>query len=89
MAYPRISENSAGCTRGIAVPSTRRHISCEFLDLRGIGKMPIRSMAYYTTAGESTSTNGLKRLMPRLKSIIAAGKIKASNLHKTFLDLFL
>ena len=51
--------------------------------------MPIRSIVHYIMAGESASTNGLKRLMPRLKSIIAAGKIKASNLHKTFLDLFL
>jgi len=51
--------------------------------------MPIRSVAYYITVGESTSTNGLKRLMPRLKSVIAAGKIKASNLHKTFLDFLL
>ena len=51
--------------------------------------MPIRSVVYYITVGESTSTNSLKRLVPRLKSIIAVGKIEASNLHKTFLDLLL
>jgi hypothetical protein len=51
--------------------------------------MPIRSVAYYIMAGESTGTNGLKRLMLRLKSIIAAGKIEASDLYKTFLDLLL
>ena len=51
--------------------------------------MSIYSIAYYTTAGESTSTNSLKYLIPHLKSIIAAGKIEASNLYKTFLDLLL
>jgi hypothetical protein len=51
--------------------------------------MPIYSVVYYITAGESTSTNGLKRLMPRLKSIIAAGETEVSNLHETFLDLLL
>jgi len=40
-------------------------------------------------AEESASTNGLKRLMLRLKSIIAAGKMEASNLYKTFPDLLL
>ena len=45
-------------------------------------------MVYYTTAGESAGTNGLKHLIPRLKSIIAAGKIEVSNLYKTFLDFF-
>ena len=89
MAYPRISENSTGRARGIAAPLTRRRISCEFLDLRGIGKIPIRSVVYYITAGESTSTNSFKCLILRLKSIIAAGKIEVSNLYKTFLDLLL
>ena len=51
--------------------------------------MPIYSVAYYITVGESTSTNGLKRLVLRLKSIIVAGEIEASDLYKTFLDLLL
>jgi len=51
--------------------------------------MPICSVAYYITVGESAGTNSLKRLMLCLKSIIAVGKIKASNLYKTFLDLLL
>jgi hypothetical protein len=51
--------------------------------------MPIYSMAYYITVGESTSTNGLKYLMLCLKFIIAVGKIEVSNLYKTFLDLLL
>ena len=78
-----------GYTRGITAPLTRRRISYKFSDPRGIGKIPIRSIAHYIIAGESTSTNSLKRLMPRLKSIIAAGEIEASNLYKTFLDLLL
>jgi len=49
--------------------------------------MPIRSVAYCTIVGESTSTNSLKRLVLRLKSIIAVGKIEVSDLYKTFLDL--
>jgi len=51
--------------------------------------MPIRSIAHYIMVGESTSTNSLKRLMPRLKSIMAAGETEVSNLYKTFLDLLL
>jgi len=51
--------------------------------------MPICSLAHYITAGESTSTNNLKRLMLCLKSIIVAGEIEASDLYKTFLDLLL
>jgi hypothetical protein len=51
--------------------------------------MPIYSLVHYITVGESTSTNSLKRLVLRLKSIIAAGKTEASNLHETFLDLLL
>jgi hypothetical protein len=51
--------------------------------------MPIYSIVYYIIAGESTSTNGLKRLILYLKSIIAVGKIEVSNLYKTFLDLLL
>jgi len=51
--------------------------------------MPIRSVIYYTIVGESASTNSLKHLVLRLKSIIAASEIEASNLYKTFLDLLL
>jgi len=51
--------------------------------------MPIRSVAYYITAEESASTNGLKRLIPRLKSAIAVGETEVSNLYKTFPDLLL
>ena len=51
--------------------------------------MPIYSVAYYITVGESTSTNSLKYLILYLKSIRAVGKIKVSDLYKTFLDLFL
>ena len=49
--------------------------------------MPIYSIAHYIIVEESTGTNGLKYLMPRLKSIIAAGEIEVSNLYKTFLNL--
>ena len=51
--------------------------------------MPIYSVIYCIIAGESAGTNGLKRLMLCLMSIIVAGKTKASDLHKTFLDLLL
>ena len=51
--------------------------------------MPICSIVHYTTVGESASTNGLKRLVPRLKSIMAVGEIEVSDLYKTFLDLLL
>jgi hypothetical protein len=51
--------------------------------------MPIRSIAHYIMAGESTGTNSSKHLMPRLESAIAAGETEASNLHETFLDLLL
>jgi len=51
--------------------------------------MPIYSIAHYIIVGESTSTNSLKCLMLYLGSIIVAGKIKISNLYKTFLDLLL
>jgi len=51
--------------------------------------MPIYSMAYYITVGESTSTNSLKCLILYLGSIIAVGKIEVSNLYKTFPDLLL
>ena len=89
MAYPRISENSIGGARGVAAPLTRWYISCEFPDLKGIGKMPIRSVAHYITVGDSTGTNGLKRLVLRLKSIIAAGETDTSDLYEAFLDLLL
>ena len=49
--------------------------------------MPICSVAYCIIVEESTSTNGLKRLVLRLKSIIAIGETEASNLYKTFPDL--
>jgi len=51
--------------------------------------MPIYSIAYCTTVGESAGTNGLKRLVPYLESIIAAGKMETSDLYKTFPDLLL
>ena len=51
--------------------------------------MPIYSVVYYITVGESAGTNSLKHLMLRLKSIIVVGEIEVSNLYKTFLDLLL
>jgi len=51
--------------------------------------MPIYSVVYYITVGESTGTNSLKHLILYLGSIIAAGKMEISNLYKTFLDLLL
>jgi len=51
--------------------------------------MPIYSIAHYIIVGEFTSTNGLKRLIPRLIFIIAVGEIEVSDLYKTFLDLLL
>jgi len=51
--------------------------------------MLIRSVAYYITVEKSASTNSLKRLIPRLKSIIAVGEIEISNLYKTFPNLLL
>ena len=51
--------------------------------------MPIRSVVYYITVGESTSTNSLKYLILCLKSVIAVGEIEVSNLYKIFLDLLL
>jgi len=76
-----------GYARGVAVLLTQRRTSCEFPDLEGIGEMPIYSVAYYTMVGESAGTNGLKRLVPRLESVIVAGKTEISDLYKTFLDL--
>ena len=46
-------------------------------------------MVYYIMVEESTGTNGLKRLMLRLKSVIAAGETEVSDLYKTFPDLLL
>jgi len=46
-------------------------------------------MAHCITAEESASTNSLKYLMPRLKSIMAAGEMEVSDLYKTFPDLLL
>jgi len=51
--------------------------------------MPIRSVVHCIIVGEFTSTNGLKRLMLRLKSIMAVGEIEVNNLYKTFPDLLL
>ena len=51
--------------------------------------MPTCSIAYYIIVGESASTNGSKHLILYFKSIMAAGEIKTSDLHKTFLNLFL
>jgi hypothetical protein len=89
LAYPRISENSTGGTRGITAPLTRRRISYKFPDLKRIGEMPICSVAYYITVEDSTGTNSLKRLILYLKSVIAAGEIDISDLYKAFLDLLL
>jgi uncharacterized protein YjfI (DUF2170 family) len=46
-------------------------------------------VVYYIIVGEFTSTNSLKRLVLRLKSIIAVGEIEVNNLYKTFLDFLL
>jgi len=51
--------------------------------------MPIRSIVYCITVGESASTNSLKRLVLRLKFIMAVGEIEVSNLYKTFPDFLL
>jgi len=51
--------------------------------------MPIYSIAHCITVGESTGTNSLKRLVPRLESVMAAGEMEISNLYKTFPDLLL
>jgi hypothetical protein len=51
--------------------------------------MPIYSVVYYIMAGESTGTNGLKHLVPRLESAIVVGETEVSNLYKTFPDLLL
>ena len=61
----------------------------KFLNLEGIGEIPIRSIVHYITAGESTSTNGLKYFILYLKSAIAVGETEVSNLYKTFPDLLL
>lgn len=76
MAYPRISKNSTGYARGIAAPLTQRRISYKFLDLEGIGEMPIYSIVYGITVGESTGINSLKHLMLRFTSVIAVAKRK-------------
>ena len=46
-------------------------------------------MAYYIAVGESTGTNSSKRLVLRLKSVIAAGEIEVSDLYEAFPDLLL
>jgi len=51
--------------------------------------MPIYSIAYCITVGESTSTNSLKYFILRLGSIIVAGEIEISNLYNPFPDLLL
>ena len=84
MAYPKINKNSAGCTRGIIVPLTQQHINCKFLNPKGIGKIPIHSMAHCIIAKEFISADSLKYLIPHLKSIIVVGEINANDLYKTF-----
>ena len=51
--------------------------------------MPIYSVVYYIIVVEFISTNSLKRLILRSKSIIAVGKIETSSLYRTFLNLLL
>ena len=51
--------------------------------------MPIHSLIHCITAGESASINSLKYLVPRLKSVMAAGETEVSDLYKTFQDLLL
>jgi len=51
--------------------------------------MPIYSIAHCITVGESAGTNSLKRLVPRLGSVMVAGETETSNLYKTFPDLLL
>ena len=46
-------------------------------------------MVYYIIVGESASTDGLKYLILRLKSIIVVGEIEVSDLYKTFPDFLL
>ena len=89
MAYPRISENSVGGTRGVAALLTQRRISYKFLDLKGIGKMPIHSIVHCIMAGESANTNSLKRLVLYFKFVIVVGKTEASDLYEIFLNLLL
>ena len=51
--------------------------------------MPIRSVAHCIAVGESTSTNGSKRLVLRLKSVIAVGETEAGDLYEAFPNLLL
>ena len=51
--------------------------------------MPIHSLVYCITAGESASINSLKYLILRLKSVMAVGKMEVNNLYKFFLDFLL
>jgi len=51
--------------------------------------MPIHSIAHCIMAGESASTDGLKHLVLYLGSVIAAGEMETSDLHKTFPDFLL
>ena len=51
--------------------------------------MPIYSLVYCIMAEESASINGLKYLMPRLKSAMVAGEMEVSNLYKIFPNLLL
>ena len=52
-------------------------------------KIPIYSLVYYITVGESANTNNLKYFILYFKFVIVIGKIKISNLYKTFLYFFL
>ena len=89
LIYPKINKNSARYTKGITVPLTQQYISYKFLNLEGIGKMPIYILIHCIMVEESANINSLKHFILRLKSIIVAGKTEVNNLYKTFLNLFL
>jgi len=76
------------CARGIIIPLTQRGINCKFLDLKGINKIFIYSVAHCIIVKKFTSTNSLKCLMLHFIFIIVISKIKTSNLHETFLNFF-
>ena len=78
-----------GGTKGVIALLTQQRISYKFLDLKGIGKMPIHSLAHCIMVEEFTSTDSLKYLVPCLESVIATGETEVSNLYKTFQDLLL
>ena len=73
-----------GGAKGVTVFLTQWCINYKFLDLKGIGKMPIHSLVYCIMAGEFTSIDGLKHLVPYFKSVIVVGEMEVSDLYKTF-----